>query len=230
MSGEGPLLAFDHVHLASHGEALIEDLDFRLGPGEALVVTGPAGSGKSAITALAAGLTRPGQGSVRLAGGDPADPAAGPALRATAGFAPRSGALLSNLTLADNVALPLRWHRGLSATAAQTSVEATYRLLGAEPPPSVQAARAAPDQRELARLARAMALRPPLLVVDEAGAGLDAALREDLWRLLWRLSEETGCAVLALTVDPGPARVLSERMIHLPPRRRTTLRILRHAP
>lgn len=223
-------LAFEHVFLASQGEPLIEDLDLRLGAGEALVVAGPAGSGKSAVVALAAGLARPEAGTVRLLDGDPADPATGPGLRARAGFAPRAGALLSNLTLADNVALPLRWHRGLGAAAAQAAVEDTYRLMGAEPPPPVQAAYASPDQRELARLARALVLRPPLLVVDEPGAGLDAGVRDELWRLLWRLADEVRCAVLALTVDPGPARALSERVVHLPPRRRTTLRIIRPAP
>jgi ABC-type sulfate/molybdate transport systems ATPase subunit len=227
MSGPA-VLCFSRVHLAARGEALIEAFDLSLETGGRAVVAGPAGSGKSALVALAAGLAVPDAGSVRLLGVDPADPRTGPALRARTGFAPRAGALLSNLTLAENAALPLRWHRGLSAADAQRAAEDTYRLLGAEPPPPLRAADASPDQRELARLARAMALRPALLVVDEPGGGLDAAVREDFWRLLWRLADATGCAVLALTVDPLHAGILGGRVVHLPPRRRTTLRILRH--
>jgi ABC-type Mn2+/Zn2+ transport system ATPase subunit len=106
-------------------------------------------------------------------------------------------------------------------------VDETYALMGAVPPPPVQTAAASEEHRQLARLARAIALRPALLVIDEPGAGLDAQGREDLWRLLWRLQEDLGCAILAATSDPGPAAALTTRTIPLPPRRHTTLGILR---
>ena len=227
------LLEFAAVAVTLPDEGLLLDgLSFNLAPGESVVLTGAAGCGKSAALALTVGLLKPTWGTVTVLGANPATltAAALDGLRATIGFSPQRGALLSNLSLADNVALPLRWHRGLSATAADAAVRETYALMGAPPPPTVQASLAAEEHRQLARLARAIVLRPALLVIDEPGGGLDALQREDLWRLLWRLQEDLGCAILAATSDAGPAAALTSRTIPLPPRRHTTLGILRPDP
>jgi ABC-type transporter Mla maintaining outer membrane lipid asymmetry ATPase subunit MlaF len=227
------VLSFDTVFLdlPSEGQVL-SGLSFSLAAGESLLLHGPAGSGKSAALALIVGLLAPTAGRVTVLGAEPATLAARTldGLRAQVGYSPQYGALLSNLTLMDNVALPLRWHRGASPLVGATAVREAYALLGAEPPPPVQAAAAPEIHRQLARLAKAVILRPPLLVLDEPGGGLDADQREDLWRLIWRIQQDLGCAVLAATSDPGPARAFSERLVPLPPRRRNTLSILRPEP
>ena len=228
-----PVLSFADVTLDLPAEGrVLEGLSFTLAAGEALIVQGPAGSGKSVALALAVGLLAPTSGTVTVLGAVPATlhPLALDGLRAQIGFSPQYGALLSNLTLMDNVALPLRWHRGLSAVAGAAAVREAYGLLGAEPPPAVQAAAAPEIHRQLARLAKAVILRPPLLILDEPGAGLDADQREDLWRLVWRVQQDLGCAVLAATSNPGLAQAFTDRTVPLAPRRRSTLRILRPDP
>jgi ABC-type transporter Mla maintaining outer membrane lipid asymmetry ATPase subunit MlaF len=225
----GAVLSYDEVALDLPGEGcVLADLSCTVAPGEALLLAGPSGSGKSAALALAVGLLRPTDGTVRVLDSDPADltPRLLDRLRSRIGFSPQRGSLLSNLTLEDNVALPLRWHRGASAAEAAAAVGETYALLGVDPPPPVQAASAPEIHRQLARIAKVIILRPPLLILDEPGAGLDREQREDFWRLIWRAQQDLGCAVLAATSDPGPAAALTERVVPLPPRKRTTLRLL----
>ena len=213
-----PLLTFTDVglHLPGAEAPVLEHVSFVLAAGEALVLTGPPACGKSTALDLAWGGKAPTTGTILRAEGP-------------VGWLPQAGALVSNLSLWDNVALPLRWHRGTDAEATTRAIDDLCEVMECEPPPRVPAATAAPEHRAVAAVARALVLRPALLIADEPGGDLGSDSREDLWRMLWRVQAAWGTAILAATTDPGPAQGLTDRRLDLPGRRTMAFRLWRGA-
>ena len=225
------MLSFRQVTVRSAGfaEPLLHELTASVARGAALTLVGPPGCGKSTALALIAGGLAPTSGSVRVADIDPV-PLRGTALarhRQAIGYVPQRGALLSNLSLADNITLPLRYHRGVGPDEAAAALKVLLRLFEVEDPPAVQAALASPIWRGIAALGRALIMEPALLVLDDLGEDLDAVDREDLWRLLWRVRVERGLTVLASTTDLAAATTLGDQVVQLPGRRPVNFRILR---
>lgn len=225
------MLRFASVGMHANGFAdpLLDTLDFALAEGGALTLVGPPGCGKSTALTLATGGLRPTRGTVVLRGVDLAG-LRGEALalhRRSIGYVPQRGGLLSNLTLADNISLPLRYHRDAGEAEVATTLKELFRLFEVDDPPAVQASYASATWRWIAALARALVLEPQLLVVDDLGEELEVTDREDLWRLLWRVHAERGFAVLAATSDAHAARTLDDRILALPGRRQVDFRLLR---
>jgi ABC-type lipoprotein export system ATPase subunit len=198
------LLVFDGVGLQEQpsGRTVIDSLSFRLAAGRALVIAGPPASGKSAALDLACGVIQPTTGIITRRD-------------ATLGWLPQAGSLASNLTLWDNVALPLRWHRRADDAAVEDAIHRLSDVMECEPPQRLPTANASPERRAVAAVARALILRPDLLIADEPGGELGADGREDLWRMLWRVHAEWGTAILATTTDPGPSEALTDQRIDL---------------
>jgi len=200
----GDLLTFDGVGLQepSSGRILLERLSFTLARGRALVIAGPPASGKSAALDLACGVRQPTTGTITRRD-------------VPVGWLPQAGALASNLTLWDNVALPLRWHRRADDAAVEDAIHRLCDVMECEPPQRLPTASASPERRAVAAVARALILRPDLLIADELGSELGSDGREDLWRMLWRVQAEWGTAILATTTDPRPSEALTDQRVDL---------------
>ena len=176
---------------ARAGGLRVEGLDFRLEPRGALVLVGPV-EAASAVLRSVVGIDRPDAGAARLLGEDPQAlprrPAA--ALLSRVGFHPRSGALLANLTLRENLLLPLHFHRRLRAAEAERTAAAALGRFGLGEAPEVRPEEVPLPVRRRVALARATLLDPELLVLDdplddledevaaEIGAALAAWARE----------------------------------------------------
>jgi ABC-type transporter Mla maintaining outer membrane lipid asymmetry ATPase subunit MlaF len=231
LPSNAPVLEFSEVflHHPSFGGPLLEDLSFAIRPGEVLALTGPAGSGKTSALALAIAADGPTAGEVLFNGtGTAALDRDGIAhLRTRIGWVPQQGALVSNLSLLDNLALPLRWHRRLSDAEARPAMAAACELVDLELDdlPQLQPARAGQEMRQLIALATALVLEPALLVVDEPGAGLGGNAAREYWRLLHRLRERRGLAVLVAATDAPSARAQVERCLALPARHQDLSRL-----
>jgi putative ABC transport system ATP-binding protein len=204
VDGAEPLLVaegLERVHRAGAAPAVtaVAGATFELRPGELVVLAGPSGSGKTTLLGLLTGLELPDAGRVRGS-------AAGDRDWGVQGLLPQALGLLEELTLEENVALPLRLAR--RADTGQVADLLSRLGLG-------DARRRLPRQTSLgeqqrAGVARALVLRPPLLVLDEPTAHQDAASRALVIEVLARAAFE-GAAVLVATHDPALREVAHRR-------------------
>lgn len=179
----------DIVALRDAALVVVENVAWTVQPGEFWVVAGQQHSGKSDLLLHAAGLMAPKQGVCRVFSSDARDlDEAQIAERLRVGFVFADGKLFSQLTVAQNVALPLRYHKDLADAEAARAVELLLELLELTP-----FANALPNSlpntwRQRAALARALVLKPELLLLDNPLAGLGARHRGWLLNFLDQLN------------------------------------------
>jgi phospholipid/cholesterol/gamma-HCH transport system ATP-binding protein len=187
------------------GAQVVHDhLDMTVERGEVFGIVGGSGSGKSVLLRSILGLQRPRAGEVRMLGRDLTQLST-PALKeikATYGVTFQQGALFSSLTVLQNVQLPMLEHLQLSPRALDELAMLKVRLVGLND----EAARKFPAQLsggliKRAALARALALDPQLLMLDEPTAGLDPISAAAFDELLMDLRPQLGLTVIMITHD-----------------------------
>jgi ABC-type transporter Mla maintaining outer membrane lipid asymmetry ATPase subunit MlaF len=187
-----PVIEMRGVTVAAMRDAsftVVENVGWSVMAGEFWVVAGPELSGKSDLLMLAAGLMSPVAGSYKLFGNDTKDfGEAELAERLRVGFIFQGGQLFNQLTIAENVALPLRYQKNLTAAAVVDEVSALLDLMELTPLADVTPANIAANWRQRAALARALILKPELLLLDNPLAGLGARHRQWSLRFLDHLS------------------------------------------
>ncbi len=209
--------ARDLAVVARDGSLRVEGLAFRLGPGDALVLAGPVEAGSAVLRALV-GVEEPSAGELRLLGEAPAalPRARGPALLARVGWYPRSGALLANLTLRENLLLPLQFHHRVAAGRAERAAAAALARFGLDEAPDVRPELAPLPIRRLVALARATLLDPELLVLDDPLDDLDEDTAAAVVAALAAWARERPRGLLLCSHQPGFAQTLGARALPLP--------------
>jgi phospholipid/cholesterol/gamma-HCH transport system ATP-binding protein len=169
-----PALAFRDVSIAFAGPPVLENVSFRVAPGETRVLLGPAGVGKSVLLKLANGLLRPDEGSVQLFGEEisRAKEEALFALRTRTGMVFQEGALFDSLTVRDNVAYQLIQER-VADEEIDERVHEALRFVGLEETFSLFPGSLSGGMRRRVAIARALIHRPELLLYDSPTGGLD---------------------------------------------------------
>lgn len=195
------------------GEQVVHDgLDLDVRRGEILSVVGGSGTGKSVLLRSIVGLNRPAAGSVRVFDEDlPA--AQRSALERRFGVLFQKGALFSSLTVAENVALPLIEHAHLARADAEALAAVKIALAGLP----ANAARKYPADLsggmvKRAALARALALDPDILFLDEPTAGLDPIGAAAFDRLILTLRDALGLTVFLVTHDLDSIYAMTDRV------------------
>ena len=188
-----------------NGVTALEAVDFRIETGDFLVLLGPSGCGKSTLLRLIAGLDQPQQGrlawdSAPLGPGD-------------IGFVFQDPTLMPWATAAENAALPLRL-RGHDPTPAHAML-ARVGLAGFE---TVRPSKLSGGMRMRVSIARALAPRPRLLLMDEPFAALDEFTRHRLQEDLRALAKESGCTTVFVTHSIYEAAFLATRVAVMSPR------------
>ncbi len=192
-----------------------QDLDLDLYRGEVLGVVGGSGTGKSVLLRCILGLRQPSAGRVRIFGEDLArlSPARQAQLERRFGVLYQRGALFSSLTVIENIALPLIEHAGLTRPAAERLARVKLALVGlaseagAKYPPQLSG-----GMVKRAALARALALDPEILFLDEPTAGLDPIGAAAFDRLIRTLRDALGLSVLLVTHDLDTLYSLCDRV------------------
>jgi phospholipid/cholesterol/gamma-HCH transport system ATP-binding protein len=199
-----PVLRFDSVVTRFETTTVHEGVTFSVARGEIVALIGASGTGKSVLVKEAIGLLRPTSGRIELLGTDVGGAGSREmnALRRRFGMLFQDGALFSSLTVAENVAVPFREHTGLPEALIAPLVGFKLSLVGL----AVEAGAKAPAElsggmRKRVALARALALEPEMLFLDEPTAGLDpvhARAFDDLVRVL---RDGLGLTLLMVTHD-----------------------------
>jgi phospholipid/cholesterol/gamma-HCH transport system ATP-binding protein len=177
---------------------LQKDAAFTVERGAIFGLLGGSGCGKSTLLRYLVGLEEPLAGTITIDGA--------PALQALAprprfGVTFQSGALLGSLTVGENVALPLQTWTALPADAIGGIVTAKLRLVGLSKAENQMPSELSGGMRKRAALARAMALEPTLLFLDEPSAGLDPISAAGLDELILLLRRELGLTFVVVTHD-----------------------------
>ena len=183
---------------------VVEDVNWMVAPGEFWVIAGQQQSGKSDFLKMTAGLMAPVKGSYKLFGNETRT--FGEAElheRLRLGFVFEGGQLFNRLTIGENVALPLQYRHNLTAAAAAQEVESLLDLMELAPLADVTPANVAADWLQRAALARALVLKPEVLLLDNPFSGLGA--RHLQWSLrfldrLWRGHEWLGGKPVTMVV------------------------------
>jgi ABC-type transporter Mla maintaining outer membrane lipid asymmetry ATPase subunit MlaF len=183
---------------------VVEDANWTVLPGEFWVIAGQQHSGKSDFLMLTAGLMSPVKGSCRLFGRDTRTfGEAELAERLRVGLVFAGGQLFNHLTIRENVALPLQYHRNLSAGAAAPEVQTLLELMELTPLADVTPANVAANWCQRAALARALILKPEVLLLDNPFRGLGGRHLQWWLRLLdrlWRGHEWSGGRPMTMVV------------------------------
>lgn len=202
----------------SLGYGLVPSLtgvSFSLDAGERVAVVGPTGVGKSLFAKTLVGLRRPTAGSYRFFDADTASDEGRAALRRRTAMAFQQGGLLDGFSALENVVIPLREARGLSRAAAEKKARAALAALGladhGDKPPEALSG----GMRKRVGVARALALEPELLVLDEPTAGLDPVTAAALLAELHERLQKSGSALVVATADPELGKQLATRVLVL---------------
>lgn len=202
----------------AYGDFVVQrDLNFVVNKGDIFVIMGGNGCGKTTLMRALAGLQAPAKGTVLYAGEDfwNAPPGDQERIMRRLGIMFQGGALWSSLTLAENVALPLSEYTELSSSSIDEIVSFKLALVGLAGCEELYPAELSGGMRKRAGLARAMALDPEILVIDEPSAGLDPLTARRLDELIMELRDSLGATIVVVTHDLASILTIGSNSIFL---------------
>lgn len=201
-----------------YGDFVVQrGLDFVVNKGDIFVIMGGNGCGKTTLMRALIGLQRPLQGTVRYSGEDfwGASEEDRQRLKQRLGVLFQSGALWSSLTLADNVALPLTEYTRLTPARINEIVAFKLALVGLAGFEDFYPSELSGGMKKRASLARAMALDPDILVIDEPSSGLDPLTAKRLDELIVELRDSLGTTIVIVTHELASILSIGNNSIYL---------------
>jgi phospholipid/cholesterol/gamma-HCH transport system ATP-binding protein len=210
----------------AYGEYVVQhDISFTVNRGEIFVIMGGNGCGKSTLMRSLIGLQRPTEGTVLYDGRDfwNVDETEHQRLKRRLGIMFQGGAMWSSLTLAENVALPLGEYTGLSQHLIDEIVSFKLALVGLAGFEDFYPAELSGGMRKRAGLARAMALDPDILVIDEPSSGLDPLTARHLDELILELRENFGTTIVVISHELASILSICDSSVFLDAQTRTMI-------
>lgn len=208
IGGTDALLVFDRVAKRYGAVDVLADVSLTVAPGDFLVVYGPPASGKTVLMRLLMGLETPDAGRITLRGADVTDL---PAADRSIGYVPQSFALYPHLSVRDNIAYPLKL-AGLPGADRAPIVDHAAEMLKIANLLAKRPDQLSGGQKQRVAIARGIAKRSDLYVLDDPLAGLDFKLREQLVEDLRALQQDTRATFLYTTSDAIEALTLADSL------------------
>ena len=205
-------MRLEHVSKSFGSRKVLDDISFEVPKGRAFVILGRSGTGKSVTLRHIVALVRPDAGRVFVDESEVSvlEGVELARVRRGIGYLFQNGALFDSITVGENVAFPLRRHTQLPDGDIRVRAREKLRAVGLEPEYDKMPAALSGGMRKRAALARAMALDPPLLLVDEPSAGLDPITADEIDTLLFDLKEQAGTTLIIVTHNIPSARRLGD--------------------
>ena len=196
---------------------ILHGINFDVPAGQTLVILGGSGSGKSTLLRTLVGLEIPSGGSIWMRGKDFAamPESERDELRKKMGMSFQGGALFGSMTVAENVALPLREHTQLDESTIDIMVRLKLNQVGLSGFENYMPAQLSGGMKKRAAIARALAMDPDLLFFDEPSAGLDPVIAAGIDDLIVKLKKAFHITILVVTHELASAYLIADRMILL---------------
>ncbi|HEX5796348.1 MAG TPA: ATP-binding cassette domain-containing protein [Geminicoccaceae bacterium] len=219
---EPPVILVDGLRTRFGAQLLHDDLELEVRRGEVFAIVGGSGAGKSVLLHEILGLVRPERGRIEVLGRELArlSDAERRALQARQGVLFQDGALFSSLTVGQNIQAPLRERLALPPTLLDELAGLKLALVGlARDACHKYPSELSGGMRKRAGLARALALEPEILFLDEPTAGLDPIAAAEFDRLIGGLQRSLGLTVVMVTHDLDSLMAIGDRVAALVDRR-----------
>jgi len=211
------VIRLEQVSKSFGNKRVLDQVSFRVARGSAFCILGRSGTGKSVTLKLMIGLIRPEQGKIFIADQEITglESRELPPVRKAVGFLFQSAALFDSISVGENVAFPLRRHTNKSEKEIQEYAHKKLEQVGLENEYDRLPADLSGGMRKRAALARALALDPPILLVDEPSAGLDPITSAEIDNLLLRLNSEKDTTLVVVTHNIPSARRIGDELLVL---------------
>jgi polar amino acid transport system ATP-binding protein len=213
-------IEFANVSKSFGANSVLADLDLSVAAGERLTLIGPSGSGKTTVLRLAMMLDRPTAGDIRLFGesivtgpdGRPRSARTAARMRRRCGMVFQQFNLFPHMTVLQNLTLAPRTVLGLSAEEGEQRALDHLRMVGLEDKRTAYPGQLSGGQQQRIAIARTLALRPDILLLDEITSSLDPELVGEVLEVVRKIAQETDVTFLIVTHEMRFARQVSDRV------------------